>query len=111
MGSGSSPLLVKLHGAINDPSSIIITEEDYRTYPARHQAMISSIQHTIMRNTLVLIGFSENDPNFIQWLGWVKDALNDKHRRVYLLSLDAVSEASRKAFENKGVVIVGTVVK
>ena len=106
MGSGSSPLLVKLHGDINNPSSIIITEEDYRTYPARHQAMISSIQHTIMRNTLVLIGFSGNDPNFIQWLGWVKDALNDKHRRVYLLSLDAVSEASRKAFENKGVVIV-----
>lgn len=106
MGNGSSPLLVKLHGDINDPSSIIITEEDYRSYPAKHQAMISSIQYTIMRNTLVLIGFSGNDPNFIQWLGWVKDALNDKPRRVYMLSLDAVSEATQKAFEKKGVVIV-----
>ena len=106
MGMGSSPLLVKLHGNISDSKSIIITEEDYRTYPAKHQAMISSIQHTIMRNTLVLIGFSGNDPNFIQWLGWVKDALNDKHRRVYLLSLDVVSESSLKAFQNKGVVIV-----
>ena len=106
MGSGSSPLLVKLHGDISDPSSIIITEEDYRTYPVKHQAMISSIQNTIMRRTLVLVGFSGNDPNFIQWLGWVKDALNDNQRKVYLLSLDSVSEASRKAFENKKVVVV-----
>lgn len=106
MGTGSSPLLVKLHGDINDPSSIIITEEDYRTYPAKHQAMISSIQNTIMRRTLVLIGFSGNDPNFIQWLGWVKDALNDNQRKVYLLSLDSISEASRKTFENKKVVVV-----
>lgn len=108
MGTGSSPLLVKLHGDIHDPDpySIIITEEDYRTYAAKHQAMISSIQHTIMRNTLVLIGFSGNDPNFIQWLGWVKDALNDKQRKVYLLSLDKVSEASRRTFETKKVVVV-----
>ena len=106
MGTGSSPLLVKLHGDINNSDSIIITEEDYRTYPVMHQAMISSIQNTIVRNTLVLIGFSGNDPNFIQWLGWVKDALNDKQRKVFLLSLDTVSEASRITFNNKKVDIV-----
>ena len=105
MGTGSSPRLVKLHGDINT-SSIIITEEDYRTYPAKHLAMVNDIQTTIMQRTLLLIGFSGNDPNFIKWLGWVKDALSDKQKKVYLLSLDSISEASRKTFEEKKIVVV-----
>lgn len=106
MGLSSSPFLMKLHGDINRPESIIITEEDYRTYPSSHQAMIGYIRHAIMMKTLVLIGFSGNDPNFIQWLGWVKDALNKNQRKVYLLTVDRVSDSLVKAFAEKNVIIV-----
>lgn len=106
LGRASSPILMKLHGDINDESSIIITEEDYRTYPAKHPAMVSYIQNAIMMRTLVLIGFSGNDPNFIQWLGWVKDALGSSQRKVYLLSVDAISDATRTTFEKKNVIVV-----
>ena len=75
---------MKLHGDIKVPDSIVITEEDYRKYPSSNQAKINHIQHTIMMETLVLIGFSGNDPNFIQWIGWVKDALSNNQRKVYL---------------------------
>lgn len=106
IGMGSSPFLIKVHGDINEPSSIVITEEDYRTYPVGHQAMVNHIQNAIMTKTLVLIGFSGNDPNFNQWLGWVRDALCNKQRKLYLLSIDNVSEATRKSFEKKNVVVV-----
>ena len=106
IGINSPPFLMKLHGDINTPNSIIITEEDYRKYPSGHQAMISCIQHTIMMETLVLIGFSGNDPNFIQWLGWVKDALSNNQRKVYLLTVDDVSESMIKTFEKKHVIVV-----
>ena len=106
IGLSSSPFLMKLHGNINDPNSIVITEEDYRKYPSLHKAMINHIQNTIMTETLVLIGFSGNDPNFIQWLGWVKDALNENQRKVYMLTTGAVSESMVKTFEKKNVVIV-----
>ena len=106
IGMASSPFLMKLHGDIGDPASIIITEEDYRKYPGSHQAMINHIQNTIMTRTLVLIGFSGNDPNFIQWLGWVRDALSDFQRKVYLLTVDTVSDASRKSLEKKNVIVV-----
>lgn len=106
IGLKSSPLLIKLHGDINKPSSIVITEEDYRKYPDRHKAMIGHIQHTIMTKTLVLVGFSGNDPNFLQWLGWVKDALKKRQRKVYLLSLEELSEATRSTFYKKNVVVV-----
>ena len=106
MGLSSSPFLMKLHGDINRPESIIITEEDYRTYPSSHQAMIGYIRHAIMMKTLVLIGFSGNDPNFIQWLGWVKDALSKNQRKVYLLTVDRVSDSLVKTFAEKNVIIV-----
>lgn len=106
IGSSCSPFLMKLHGDVKRPKSIIITEEDYRTYPSSHQAMIGYIRHAIMMKTLVLIGFSGNDPNFIQWLGWVKDALSNNQRKVYLLTVDAVSDSLVKTFAEKNVIIV-----
>lgn len=106
IGSSSSPFLMKLHGDIKRPESIIITEEDYRTYPSSHQAMIGYIQQAIMMKTLVLIGFSGNDPNFIKWLGWVRDALSKKQRKVYLLTVDKISDSLVKTFAEKNVIIV-----
>lgn len=106
IGMGSSPFLIKVHGDINDTSSIIITEEDYRKYPRDHSAMINHIRNTIMTKTLVMIGFSGNDPNFIEWLGWVRDALSNNFRKLYLLSIDKLSEAELKTFEKKNVVVV-----
>lgn len=106
IGMSSPPFLMKLHGDIKSPKTIVITEEDYRKYPSQHQAMIAHIQHTIMLETLVLIGFSGNDPNFIQWLGWVRDALNTKQRKVYLLTVGEVSKSMIKTFRKKNIIIV-----
>lgn len=106
IGMETPPFLMKLHGDINEPQSIIISEEDYRTYSSKHQAMINHIQHAIMLETMVLIGFSGNDPNFLQWLGWVRDALKNSQRKVYLLSVDGVPDAVKKSFEKKNVIVV-----
>lgn len=106
IGMETPPFLMKLHGDINDPQSIIITEEDYRTYSAKHQAMINHVRNAIMMDTMVLIGFSGNDPNFLQWLGWVRDALKNNQRKVYLLSVDSMSAAAKTTFEKKNVIIV-----
>ncbi|MBE6336921.1 MAG: hypothetical protein E7066_09650 [Lentimicrobiaceae bacterium] len=106
LGNADSPLLMKLHGDINDASSIVITEEDYRLYANAHEAMMAHIRHTIMMETLVLVGVSGNDPNFIQWLGWVKDVLNDKQRKLYLLTVDNVPDSLRKTYEKKNIIVV-----
>lgn len=105
-GLETPPFLIKLHGDIKDPASIIITEENYRTYSIEHQAMINYIRNSIMLDTMVLIGFSGNDPNFLQWLGWVKDVLRENQRKVYLLSVDEVSDAAKISFEKKNVIVV-----
>lgn len=105
-GLESPPFLIKLHGDIKESGTIIITEEDYRTYSSGHQAMINYIRNSIMMDTMVLVGFSGNDPNFLQWLGWVKDVLKDNQRKVFLLSVDEVSDATWVTFKKKNVIVV-----
>ena len=44
-----------------------------------------------MENTFVLIGFSGDDPNFLQWSGWVRDNLGPSTPPIYLCGLLGVA--------------------
>ena len=63
-----SPVLLKLHGAIDNPASIVLTEEDYIVFIAR---MTSEHSHPIHKNILarmnswpiLFIGYSLKDYN------------------------------------------------
>ncbi|NEU99187.1 hypothetical protein FNJ47_26005 [Bradyrhizobium sp. UFLA 03-164] len=66
-----SPRIVKLHGTIGDPGPLIFAEEDYRMYPVKHAAFVNLARQVFIENELCLVGFSGDDPNFLQWAGWV----------------------------------------
>jgi hypothetical protein len=79
------PRIVKLHGTL--PSGpFIFAEEDYRTYPTRHAAFVNLARQIFLENELCLLGFSGNDPNFLQWSGWVRDHLGGGARRMPLIA-------------------------
>lgn len=99
--------IIKIHGdLINREESLdkgfqfdndktrryIISEEDYETYPARHQAFSYLLRIAMLSGTYCLIGFSGDDPNFLSWLEWVKDILdkdsNEDSIKVFLISID-----------------------
>jgi SIR2-like domain len=67
------PRIVKLHGSFPSSRPFILTEEDFRTYPQKFAPFVNLAQQTVMENTLCLIGFSGNDPDFLYWTGWVRD--------------------------------------
>ena len=61
----TKPRIVKLHGSFPSNRPFIFTEEDYRTYPIKHAPFVNMVQQSLMENTFCLIGFSANDPIFI----------------------------------------------
>lgn len=111
--------IIKIHGSLVDPSKsleeqfefdndrtrrYIISEEDYETYPNRHQAFTYLLRIAMLSGTYCLIGFSGDDPNFLSWLDWVKDIL-DKHNecregdnaiKVFLVSVDGAPIGKEK---------------
>src|SRR5580700_1764158 len=94
-----SPRIVKLHGTIGDAGPLIFAEEDYRTYPAKYAAFVNFARQVFIENELCLIGFSGDDPNFLQWAGWVRDHLGGSARRIYLVGNLRLEQATRRYLE------------
>ena len=103
----NKPRIVKLHGNFPSPP-FVITEEDYRRYPSDHAPFVNTVRQSLLENTLCLIGFSGDDPNFLQWIGWIRDHIGkETSPKIYLVGVfNTLSGADRKLLERRGIVIV-----
>ena len=97
------PRVIKLHGSVDGNARLVIAEEDYRTYPVRSAAFVNTARQVFLENELCLVGFSGDDPNFLQWSGWVRDHLGEGARRIYLVGSLCLSPAKRRLLESRNV--------
>jgi len=100
-----SPRIVKLHGSFPSQRPFVITQEDYRKYPKENAPFVNIVRQSLMENNLCLIGFSGNDPNFLQWIGWVRDNLEKYAPKIYFIGL-SIPDAEKKWLETKNIIPV-----
>jgi len=85
----------------------VITEEDYRRYPHDYAPFVNTVQQALLENSFCLIGFSGDDPNFLQWIGWIRDNLGkDKTQKIYLVGVFDLSSARLQLLAQRGIVVV-----
>jgi hypothetical protein len=106
LSRSGQPRIVKLHGSFPHTRPFIVTEEDYRTYPVTFAPFVNAVRQAAMESVLCLIGFSGTDPNFLAWTGWVRDQLGPHQPHIFLVGLDAHSQAQRLLLERRGVRII-----
>jgi hypothetical protein len=101
------PRIVKLHGSFPSECPFIITEEDYRRYPHEYAPFVNTVQQALLENTFCLIGFSGDDPNFLEWIGWIRDNLGkDKTQKIYLVGVFDLSSARLQLLAKRGIIVV-----
>ncbi len=100
------PRIVKLHGSFPSTRPFIFTEEDFRTYPRRFAPFLNLAQQAAMETVLCLVGFSGDDPNFLNWTGWVRDNLGSFSPQIYLCGLLNLNTAIRNMLHDRHVVPV-----
>ena len=98
------PRIVKLHGSVDTRFPLIVTEEDYRTYPVKFAPLVNTVQQSMMETVFCLIGFSGNDPNFLHWSGWVRDNLGASAPKIYLAGWLDLSIHRRRMLEDRNVI-------
>lgn len=98
-----APRIVKLHGSLPANKPFIITEEDYRTYPKKFAPFVNLAQQVLLENELCLIGFSGDDPNFMQWAGWVRDNLGSASRPIRLIGVLDLTRSRREMLRQNNV--------
>ena len=84
----SRTTLVKMHGCISRPHSMVITREDYETYDLRHPATITYLQSLLSIRTFLFVGFSLRDPNFRNIYRIVQQVLGSFRRYAYAILLE-----------------------
>jgi hypothetical protein len=57
--------LVKLHGTISEPDSIVLTRDDYARSRQERQELFAHLAHEIRYTAFLFVGFSLTDPNFM----------------------------------------------
>lgn len=98
------PRIIKLHGSFPSERPFIITEEDYRKYSKDYAPFVNTVQQALIENTFCLLGFSGTDPNFLQWVGWIRDNLGKNSPKIYLIGILNISSAQKKLLEKQNVI-------
>lgn len=101
----TKPRIIKLHGSFPSERPFIITEEDYRKYPKEYAPFVNTVQQSLLENTLCLIGFSGNDPNFQKWIGWIRDNLGKENSpKIFLIGKLSLSVGERRLLEDRNII-------
>ncbi|MBU7026061.1 MAG: SIR2 family protein, partial [Theionarchaea archaeon] len=75
--------LVKMHGDIDDPSTMVITKTDYDEYPEEHRALITYLLSLLISHNFLFVGFGMKDPNFDNIYTQMRSLFKDTHRKSY----------------------------
>lgn len=102
-----SPRIIKLHGSFPDKTPFLMTEEDFRAYPAEHPELVNTVRQALVESIFCLIGFSGDDPNFTSWQGWLRDVMGDYAGPSYLITCDKEYDESFKTLmEHRGIQVL-----
>jgi NAD-dependent SIR2 family protein deacetylase len=53
--------LLKIHGSVDRPRSLICTTEDYETYPETHPQLLDKVASLLTENTILFVGYGLGD--------------------------------------------------
>ena len=81
------PTLVYLHGRIRDKANIVFTLEQYKDFYDRQKntAKLETLRSFLARKTFLFIGFSLDDPYFVEQLEYIHKTYNGASDFFYVL--------------------------
>jgi hypothetical protein len=97
--------LVKIHGTISRPGSIVLTSRDYETFDRSRPAIARLLATTLQTRTVLFVGYSVTDINLRQILSVVHEEIGSLRRRLYMLAF-ALSKYERLDLESRGIEVL-----
>jgi len=103
--ASNTPIVIKMHGDIDDPDSIVLTSDDYRGFFDRHRALRAFLTHHFNFRTVLFVGFGLRDPNFELIFDEARRLLAQYKRPAYALMVD-VNPFERQEWKRNGIEII-----
>lgn len=74
--------LYKIHGSIEEPNSIVITEEDYREYDKNSILITSKIVSSLLNSPIIFLGYSLTDLNIKNIIKNFSNSLDEREKSL-----------------------------
>ncbi|MCP4896778.1 MAG: HAD-IA family hydrolase [bacterium] len=87
--------LVKLHGDLNHPDSIVLTAQDYERFSLDRPTFVNLLANALQTRTVLFLGYSATDHNFRQVLTKVRDEVEHFARNLFTIQFN-LTETERK---------------
>lgn len=68
--------IFKIHGCISNPSSIVLTEEDYEDFNRRNVCLAAKLLTIFIEHPVIFIGYSVSDSNIQELLTSINDCID-----------------------------------
>lgn len=106
----NSRCVLKIHGSIQNLSSIIATTDDYnKRFKELQNGIIGATLKTILATkTVVFIGFSFGDEDFTQIINYIREEMGEIYPHVYIVTLDETLNARLDYKNSTFIVTSGT---
>jgi len=108
--NASERYIIKMHGDIKVPQTIVLKENDYINYEQEHPLISTYIRALLVNHTFAFLGYSLNDYNLnliIGWINYFSKLHNISERpRHFLLASSVPLECERVRLEAKNIFIV-----
>ncbi len=83
--------ILKIHGSITEPESLILTSEDYEDFNSRRRYLSSKMLTYFVEHPLLIVGYGAGDSNIQRVFSWVNQMLSDNEdiaNDIYFLEFD-----------------------
>jgi hypothetical protein len=100
VGDPSEHWLLKMHGSLDDPTSIVLTRSDFVRYDARVKPAASVLQAVALTRHMLMVGLSLKDDNVVRLLLEVDDYRThgrEKSGEPFATLLDVSGDRARAA--------------
>lgn len=102
--------LIKMHGDLNLPKSIVLKESDYLEYEQKHPLISTFIRSLLINHTFLFLGYSLNDYNLNLIIGWINYFSRyygvEARPMNFLVTTDETSEFERTRLEHNNISVV-----
>ena len=113
LGSEKSKYIIKMHGDVLLPDTIILKEQDYLDYSQKHVLIELFVKALLADHTILFLGYSLNDYNIkliISWINYLRaqNGLLPKGKNIgyIILDEDKVNSNTLGYFKNNSIEVI-----
>lgn len=102
--------IIKMHGDLDDPETIVLKESDYIDYEQKHTLISTFIRSLLVNHTFLFLGYSLNDYNLnliIGWINYFRKFYKVEDRPInYMISSETPLKYEKMRLKDKNIYVI-----